>query len=150
MRKVSSDVDEIFNHAVKLLAGRDYTVARLREKLAGRHGPIPEEVIQWLIAKRYLNDRRYAEAYVATRKKRGARRLQEELVARGITPELASEAVSVVEWPSLRGALKVKMADWNLHAPLQPRDVARLFRALARLGYEEDAIREDLEQLHEQ
>jgi len=36
-----------------------------------------------------------------------------------------------------------------LRPPLQPRDAGRLFRALLRLGYDEDAIREELEQLEQ-
>jgi len=38
------------------------------------------------------------------------------------------------------------MNDWKLRAPLQSRDAARLYRALVRLGYDEDAIREEIEQ----
>ena len=56
-----------------------------------------------------------------------------------------------MNWPSLRDVLKAKIAGWRLHAPLQRRDAARLFRALSRLGYSEEEIREELEQqLHEQ
>jgi hypothetical protein len=42
-----------------------------------------------------------------------------------------------------------KMNGWKLGAPLQSRDATRLFRALLRLGYDEDAIREEIEQLRE-
>ena len=140
----------VFQHAVKLLAARDYTVTGLREKLIRKFGEAPEEVIQQLIAKRFLNDRRYAENYIATRKKRGAARLREELIARGIAVSLADEILSATEWPSLPIALATKMSGWNLRAPLQPRDAARLFRALVSLGYEGDAVREEIEQkLHE-
>ena len=52
-------------------------------------------------------------------------------------------------WPSLREALAAKMKGWKLRAPLQLRDAARLFRALQRLGYEEDAIREEIENIND-
>jgi SOS response regulatory protein OraA/RecX len=143
-----STESEIFKHAVKLLAGRDYTVAKLREKLEAKHGEVPESVIQQLIAKKFLNDRRFAENFVSNRKNRGTARLREELLARGITEELVKEILSGTDWPSLRDALAAKMVGWKLRVPLQPRDAARLFRALARLGYEEDAIREEIDQLH--
>ena len=43
------------------------------------------------------------------------------------------------------------MEVWHLRVPPQPDDGARLFRAPARLGYKEDATREEIEQLtHEQ
>ena len=53
------------------------------------------------------------------------------------------------DWPSLKEALAAKMNDWTLRAPLQPRDAGRLFRALLRLGYDEDAIREEIESLEQ-
>jgi hypothetical protein len=58
------------------------------------------------------------------------------------------EILSRTAWPSLREALTDKMNDWKLRAPLQSRDAARLFRVLSRLGYDEDAIREEIEQLN--
>jgi SOS response regulatory protein OraA/RecX len=150
MRKVTESANEIFIHAVKLLAGRDYSIAGLREKLAARYEDVPDMVIEQLIAKRFLNDRRYTENYVARRKNRGITQVREELASRGIAPELADEILNSTGWPSLHDALTAKMLDWHLRPPLQTREAARLFRALARLGYEEDAIREELEQLHEQ
>jgi hypothetical protein len=53
-------------------------------------------------------------------------------------------------WPSLHDAMAAKMNEWKLTPPLEPRDAGRLFRTLLRLGFDEDAIREELEQLHEQ
>ena len=142
--------EEILQYAVKLLSVRDYTIKELHQRLTSKFGEIPDDAIRTLIAKRFLNDRRYAENYIAKRKARGAVRLRDELVAKGIDPDLADEMLGLTDWPSLHEALAAKMVDWNLRAPLQPRDAARLFRALARLGYEEDAIREVIAQLHEQ
>jgi regulatory protein len=137
---------EAYARALKLLRRRDYTVSELREKL----GDAPEEVIQLLLQKNYLNDRRYAENYVARRKTKGAVVLRQELETRGVPAQLIEETLLQNEWPSLQAALKATMSDWNLRPPLQRRDASRLFRALLRLGYEEDAIREEIEQLHEQ
>ena len=145
-----ANVEEILSYALKLLRGRDYTVARLREKLAAKFGKAPEEVIEQLLKKKFLNDRRFAENYVERRKDRGAALLREELAARGVSPALIDEMLSRADWPSLREALTAKMNDWKLRAPLESRDAARLFRALLRLGYEEDVIREEIEHLHEQ
>jgi len=141
---------EIFNYAVKLLARRDYSLAKLREKLQLRFGDSPDEVMTQLIAKRFVNERRYAENYVAGRRKRGRSRLHDELLGRGIPLEIVEEVLSTTEWPSLSEVLKAKMMDWKMRKPLQPGDAARLFRAMARLGYEEEAIREEIQDLHEQ
>jgi SOS response regulatory protein OraA/RecX len=142
---------EIFKYAVKLLGQRDYSIARLREKIESKFGQVPEETIEQLIAKRFLNDRRFAENHVSRHKKRGKVQLKQELLARGIREETADEVLAGTDWLSLTAALKAKMDVWHLRVPLQPGDAARLFRAMARLGYEEDAIREEIEQLsHEQ
>jgi SOS response regulatory protein OraA/RecX len=143
-------VNETYLYALKLLRGHDYTVAMLREKLAARFGYVPRQVLDQLIDSKFLNDRRFAENYVARRKDRGARTLREELVVRGVAASLTDEILSQTEWPSLQEALAAKMDGWKLRTPLQSRDAARLFRAMLRLGYDEDAIREEIEQLHEQ
>jgi SOS response regulatory protein OraA/RecX len=140
-------VDEIFVYALNLLRARDYTVARLRQKLETRFGSVPQEVIEQLLKKNFLNDRRFAANYVARRKDRGREILREELSTRGVASDLAEQVLSEAEWPSLHDALTATMNGWKLRPPLQSRDAARLFRALARLGYDEDAIRDEIEPL---
>jgi SOS response regulatory protein OraA/RecX len=142
-------VEEIYLYALKLLRARDYTVAKLSEKLESRFGSVPQELIQLLLKKNFLNDRRFAENYVTKRKGRGSMAIKEELIARGVGAELAKDVLSLAVWPSLREVLAATMNRWNLRSPLQSRDAARLFRALIRLGYDEDAIREEIEQLRE-
>lgn len=143
-------MDEIYGYALKLLQRRDYSVAQLREKLHAKFGPFPEEVIAHLLKKNFLNDTRFAERYAERRKRRGQAVVREELTGLGIAPEVIEHALSETAWPSLRDAVAARMNGFNLRAPLQPRDAARLFRALLRLGYDEDAIREEIEHLHEQ
>ena len=132
---------------MKLLKGRDYSVSALRARLETRFGSTPPEVIEQLIRKNFLNDRRFTQNYVERRKEKGSSQIREELLARGIAPEMVEEILSRTEWPSLREAVKAKMDGWKLRAPLQSRDAARLFRALLRLGFDEDAIREEIENL---
>jgi len=143
-------VNEIYIYALKLLKKRDYTVSELCKKLEGNFHTIPTGLIDQLTEKNFLSDRRFAENYVGKRLDRGPRVLRNELLARGIGEDLADEILEQAEWPSLREVLTAKMNDWKLRAPLQSRDAARLFRALVRLGYDEDAIREEIEQKNEQ
>lgn len=140
-------VDEIYAHALKLLRSRDYTVTGLRERLEAKFGTAPQEVLDRLTQKKFLSDRRFAENYVERRKSRGASLLRQELIDKGVAVELADEILSRADFPSLKHALTAKMNGWKLRVPLQSRDAARLFRALLRLGYDEDAIREEIEQL---
>jgi SOS response regulatory protein OraA/RecX len=143
-------VNEIYRYALGLLKNRDYTVAGLRKKLAAKFEDVPEEVFAELISRNFLNDVRFSENYVANRLARGKVALQSELAARGVSAKTVEEVLSRTEWPSLREALAAKMNVWKLRVPLQSRDAARLYRALVRLGYDEDAIREEIEQIHEQ
>ena len=143
-------MDEIYFYALKLLKARDYSVSKLFEKLEAKFGQVSPEIIERLLQKNFLNDRRFAENYVARRKHCGPLQLREELSARGVPSHLAEEIVSAIEWPSLHDALTAKMNDWHLRFPLQLRDAARLFRALARLGYDEDAIREEVNHIDDQ
>ena len=143
-------MDEIYVYALKLLRARDYSVVRLCQKIERKFGSAPQEVLEQLLKKNFLNDRRFAENYVARRKERGPAAVGEELTAQGVAAELIEEILKQTDWPSLREALAAKMNGLKLRPPLQSRDAARLFRALQRLGYDEDAIREEIEQLHEQ
>src|SRR5215831_13514826 len=118
MSRIITNVDEIYGYALKLLRNRDYSIASLREKLEARFGEAPQTVLDQLLHKNFLNDRRFAENYVSRRKHRGPAVVREELLARGITAELVDEMVSGAEWPSLHEALNAKMNDWKLSAPL--------------------------------
>jgi SOS response regulatory protein OraA/RecX len=134
-------------YALKLLRARDYTIAKLTQKLETRFGPVPQELIELLLRKNFLNDRRFAENYAARRKDRGREAVRDELSAQGVAPEVIEDVLNRADWPSLREAVAATMDGWKLRPPLQSRDAARLFRALARLGYDEDAIREEIEPL---
>ena len=143
-------MNEIYHHALKLLRRRDYTKRQLLEKLGARFGDIPEDLSQQLLSRRYLDDRRYADNFVARHPDSHPDWVRQALVEAGVERQTADLAVSNCRWPSLRDVLKAKMNVWHLHPPLERRDIARLFRLLSRLGYPEEDIREELEQLHEQ
>ena len=143
-------MDEIYHHALKLLRRKDYTKQQLLEKLDAKFGKVPEEVTETLIRKRFLDDRRYAENFVAKHADSHPDRVRQSLEEAGVEREAIDHAVAISHWPSLRDVLKAKMVLWRLRPPLERRDVARLFRLLSRLGYPEDEIREELEQFHEQ
>jgi SOS response regulatory protein OraA/RecX len=143
-------VDEIYHQALKLLRRRDYTVAQLRERLESKFGEVSGETIDTLQKKRFLDDARYAGNFVMKRRDSHPSLVREELLNSGVSPEIVEQAISVNDWPSLQHVVRTKMIDWKLQAPVHRKEANRLYRALARLGYPEDEIREELEQLHEQ
>ena len=139
--------DEIYNYAIKLLARREHSIRRLRTRLELKFGDVPRSVIDRLVEKRYLDDRRFAETYVRGRKSWGRRRLKYELMRHGVGDTIVEGVIAAEKWPSLVEALGSKMKDLNVKPPLSVRDASRLSGSLARLGYEEEAIREELENL---
>jgi SOS response regulatory protein OraA/RecX len=143
-------VDEIYHHALKLLRRRDYTISQLREKMEIKFGEVPAEIIETLLQHRYLDDARYAVNLVAKRRHCHPSAVREELLRAGVSGEIIEESILNGDWLTLRDALRAKMKGWNLHAPVHQREASRLFRALARLGFPEDEIREELELIHEQ
>ena len=58
-------MNEIYHHALKLLRRKDYTQKQLREKLEEKFGAVPDDITQQLLAKRFLNDQRYADNFAA-------------------------------------------------------------------------------------
>jgi SOS response regulatory protein OraA/RecX len=142
-------VDEIYHQALKLLRRRDYTVAQLREKLESKFGEVPKETIDMLQKKKFLDDARYAGNFVMKRRDFHPSLVRDELLNSGVSPEIIEQALSGHDWPSLQQVVRAKMIDWKLQSPIQRKEASRLYRVLARLGYPEEEIREELEQLHE-
>jgi len=74
-------------------------------------------------------------------------RVAERLEGAGLARDLIRERIEARDWPSLRDVVRARMESSNLEAPLPPKEVARLSRALSRLGYEEDEVWDELEGL---
>lgn len=143
-------MNEIYYHALQLLRRRDYTQRQLLEKLEAKFKIVPEEVVLQLRAKRFIDDRRYADNFVAKHSDSHPGWVREALGEAGVDRETIDLAIDGCDWPSLRDVLKARMIASRLRPPLERREAARLFRLLSRMGYPEDDIREELEQLHEQ
>lgn len=79
-----------------LLSQRDYTCARLREKLLGSgfEEEIADEVIESLKEARYLDDVRYARNFIeAHRGDRSRMRIRKDLEDRGVPSDIISEVM---------------------------------------------------------
>ncbi len=131
--------------AMHLLENMDRTEAQLREKL--KQGFYPEDIVEEAIAYvksfRYLDDARYAENYVRGQKgKKSQRRIQMDLMGKGIKRELAAQALEegyqqgqeqelILKWvqkknySSSQGDLKAKqkMYQFLLRKGFQPDDI---------------------------
>ena len=140
-----SFMNEIYVHALKLLARRDYSTRRLCDRLEQQFENVPGNVIEHLTSGGYLDDRRFAENFVRSRKRRGRLQLQADLERHGVPEDIIREAIESENWPSAGDILKTKMKALKLDPPLRQKDAARLSRSLERLGYDAEDILRELE-----
>lgn len=92
----SDQADACYLAALRLLTGRDYTRKRLQEKLQSKGFPLcqQQQTVEKLVHAGYLDDRRYAERFVASVRETGRYtgfRLKQELRKRGLTSDLIDE-----------------------------------------------------------
>jgi regulatory protein len=87
--------------ALRLLGLRDRSrrelVTRLRQ--AGFEAGVVEQTMEWLVDLGYLDDRRFAAAYVAEKQRGGwgPRKIRAELAAKGVERSTVDEAVAALE-----------------------------------------------------
>ena len=154
----ASDRPPTWEAALRALARVPLSEAGLRRRLLGR-GHAPAEVdaaCERLRELGYLDDRRFAREFIDVRTARrgvGPGRLAAELEARGVSPEVAEQALREAE---SRGdlvpadALRRSVARLVRGARvLASREYARVYNALLRAGFDEEAIRGELERLRD-
>jgi SOS response regulatory protein OraA/RecX len=142
---------DIRTFALRQLARREMSAHQLRTKLVRRFPDADDQtldtVITDLMGRKFLDDGRFASLLVSENRERGRAWLEAKLKGAGVDGELASETLDAITWPTLRQAVDDRMARMKLNPPLRPGDAARLYRALARLGYDSDEIQQELERL---
>lgn len=96
-----SSPERAYLYALRILTARDYTVARLREKLHGRgfDETDTEAALGRLVSEGWVDDRRFAERFADSALSSGryyGPRLRQEMRRRGLQPELVSEVLGRV------------------------------------------------------
>ena len=140
-----------------LLAQRDYTCARLREKLLGSgfEEEIADEVIGSLKEAHYIDDVRYARNFIeAHRGDRSRLRIRKDLEDRGVPSDIISEVLreeleengEEAEIRQIRKLMEKRKfdpesADWNEKQKMQ----AYLYRK----GYAASAVRAAMDAEHD-
>ena len=143
-----------YEYALNLLGQRAYTVRNLRRKLLqkGFEAGEAEQAVERLKASHLLDDDKFAAEFARQRlvvAGASVRRVEQDLIRRGITSESAKAATrAVVDEEELdfgdsvdRLALKKLASLGDLEAHVKRR---RLFGFLARKGYELDDINRTL------
>src|SRR3954467_11963855 len=135
----------LYECAVAALGRRMRTVAELKRFLRPRvaEGELGDALIELVIRRlkdqKYLNDNDYAATYSSLRRdndKFGRMRVATELKMRGVHGDIVEKVVGsayegVNEEQQARDFLRRK----RLHEPANQKEVARIFRTLARAGF---------------
>ena len=135
--------------ALRLLAGREMSTARVRERLRSRGFPdgVVEETVERLAGAGILDDRRAAQAAartLVTVRQRGRHRVGRELEQLGFTKETALDAAQSVFADADERAVLDRVVASKLRGRRSIADPAayrRLFAALLRQGFPADLIR---------
>ena len=128
-----------------LLALREHSACDLARKLE-RKGNDPElirEVVELLVEQRLVCDRRYAEAYVESRRRRGdgPRKIQQALRASGVSDDIAHECLQSEDEMWIHNARRVREKKFGLDSPEDMKTRAKQSRFLEQRGFTHSQIR---------
>ncbi|MGB9081443.1 MAG: regulatory protein RecX [Desulfuromonadaceae bacterium] len=141
--------DRAYQYALRLLTGRDYSVARIRQKLAGREvaeGDL-DAVILRLQQEGWLDDPRYASRFAESALSSGryyGTRLRLEMRRRGFTPDVVNETLAPLlaesdEISEVRSAAERRYPGF-CYSAASDRDKRRIIGFLQRRGFGFSAI----------
>lgn len=141
--------DQAYQHALRLLTGRDYSVARVRQKLAKREVAEQdlEAVILRLQREGWLDDSRYAERFAESALSSGRYygvRLRMEMRCRGFTADVIDETLAPLlaendQISEARSAAERRYPGFSYSAA-NDRDKRRVVSFLQRRGFGFSAI----------
>lgn len=140
---------QVYQYALRLLTGRDYSVAGIRRKLAARDVAEDdlETVIHRLQREGWLDDRRYAERFAASALSSGRYygvRLRLEMRRRGFAPDVVNETLEPLlaesdEMSEVRSVTERRYPGFSYSAA-NDRDKRRVVGFLQRRGFGFSAI----------
>lgn len=138
--------DALYEHAVTLLARKDYSNGEMRRVLHAMtdDGMDVEVVLQLLREYGYLNDQRIAENMLSRflRKQYGPVRIRLELRLRGIAREITESVISGCDRDWFRMAAESRIKKFGESLPTEPKEKARQMRFLQSRGFTMDMITE--------
>lgn len=136
-----------------LLQSRDYTVAKLRQKLSEDYpASVTEEVLDELQKAGYLDDLRFAGDYIRYHTGRSLRQLKADLQKKGISSETLEQALAELsdqedlqerEAEQIRCFLEKKMRKQT--GEVSREEMQKWMAALYRKGYSPEMIRRSAE-----
>lgn len=139
---LAMNINQLRSLAFALLAKREYSKAKLEEKLLAS-GADPKHVTELLIElsqHNYQNDARMAGMLVRSqlRQGRGPQRIQMALKQHNIQPELAHEELEQIDW--FKQALMLKIKKFGSGVATDVKLKAKQIRFLQYRGFAMDII----------
>jgi regulatory protein len=133
----------IKGRALRLLALREHTRSELEKKLA-RHDPDPEalrQALDELTAKGFISETRVVESVLHSRAQRfGARRVRQELQAKGVSDAALAQAMDQLRASELDRAREVWRKKFGALAS-DAKERARQARFLLARGFGAEVVR---------
>lgn len=134
---------------INLIKARDYTKEQLRLKLeqGGYPKQVIEETLTFAQAERYIDDLRYAGNFIAcSHERKSRRRIENDLLQKGISAETAAEAWR--RWEAEGNVqdeeeqMKTLLAKKHFDVEAADRNqLQKMYAFLARKGFDGDKIR---------
>lgn len=144
-----SSPERAYLYALRLLTARDYTAARLREKLLGRDFDEAdvEAALERLVSEGWLDDRRFAQRFAESALASGryyGPRLRQEMRRRGLQRELVSEVLGRVlaehdETEEVNAIVECRFSGFSF-STASDREKRRAVGFLQRRGFSLSAI----------
>jgi regulatory protein len=145
--------DKVYQYALRLLTGRDYSVFGIRQKLEAREvtGQDLDTVILRLQREGWLDDRRYAERFAALALSSGRYygvRLRLEMRRKGFSPDIVNEVLAPLlaesdEISEVRSAAERRYPGF-CYSTATDRDKRRVVGFLQRRGFKFSSIMQAL------
>jgi regulatory protein len=143
---------ELYILALKALNRKPYPSIELEKKLLDRSSnrDLVSSVLRRLTANGYLDDRKYIEVFALSRRDRklqGRSRIENELRAKGLDPDLIKEILEEI-YPRAADrdllALALDKRLKNLTLPMDAKKIARLYNYLFRHGFPAEDIHREI------
>lgn len=141
--------EQAYSRIADRCAVAEYCTHEVRERLRryGVTSAVADTIVDRLVAERYVDDRRYALAYVRQKSefsRWGRRKIAAALAAKRISRDIAAEALDSIdpenEHTALCALLAAKARSAGSEALTTYEGRTRLFRFAASRGYTTDAI----------
>jgi regulatory protein len=135
---MDNEVKRAYSHSLYLLDEKSYSAAKMLEKLTKTYNAeIAETIVARLIEDGYINDAKFAShaaEYMAEVKKFGSYRIKQELIAKGISKEIANEAAARFEIADIE-IIKERIRKKYSDCIGSPAGEKKIQIAMARYGF---------------